>query len=105
MKMPDEQIPVTEEGFELRYRERPGTQVRIELPLDVIASLEQIARTRDMSVEALLKFYIGQNLRQDLAKLFADHVLEKTEQVLTRHLHSDTEVSTILEEIRVQVTT
>ena len=46
-----------------------------------------------MSVEALVKLYIGQGLRQDLARLFADRVLETTAQVLTHHLQSDAEVS------------
>lgn len=55
-----------------------------------------------MSVEALLKLYIGQSMRQDLAKLSADRVLEKTAQVLKQHIRSDAEVSAILKEIRVE---
>ena len=55
-----------------------------------------------MSVEALLKFYIGQELRQDLAKLFSNRVLEVTEQVLSQHIQSEAEISQILAKIRSQ---
>lgn len=48
----------------------------IEIPKDTLDSLKKVAVSQDMSVEALLKLYIGQGLRQYLAKLFADGVLE-----------------------------
>ena len=102
MKKPDEETPKAEEGFALRFRPRTSTPVAIEMPVDTLASLEKAAASRDMSVEALIKLYIGQGLRQDLAKLFADRVLEKTAQVLTRHIQSEEEVSAILKEIRVE---
>jgi hypothetical protein len=35
-------------------------------------SLEEVAASRDMSIDALLKFYIGNGLREDKAKLFSD---------------------------------
>ena len=57
-----------------------------------------------MSVEALLKFYIGQNLRQDLAKLFSDRVIESTAQVLARHIQSEDEIATIIQEIQTEIT-
>jgi len=91
-----------EEGFELKLRTRSSKPVTIHIPADTLASLEKIAAGRDMSVEALLKLYIGQNMRQDLARLSADRVLEKTEQVLTKHIKSQKEVSAILKEIRVE---
>jgi hypothetical protein len=53
-----------------------------------------------MSSQALMKWYIGQGLRQDLSKLFADRVLETTAQVLARHIQSEEEVSAIIREIR-----
>lgn len=67
--MTNEQFPMTEEGFELRFRERPSQKLTIELPSDVVASLERVAASRDMSVDALIRFYIGQNLRLDIAIL------------------------------------
>jgi len=102
MKKPDEVVEQTEEGFALRFRSRAATTVSFEIPVDTLASLEKAAASRDMSPQALIKLYIGQGLRQDLARLFADRVLEKTAQVLTRHIQSEEEVSTILREIRVE---
>lgn len=102
MKKQTEQTPKTEEGFDLKLRSRNGKPVTIHIPADTLSSLEKIAAGRDMSVEALLKFYIGQSMRQDLAKLSADRVLEKTEQVLKQHIQSEEEVFAILKEIRVE---
>jgi len=67
-----------------------------------LAVLKKIASGRDMSVEALLKLYIGKSMQQELAKLSADRVLEKTEQVLKQHIRSEETVSTILKEIRLE---
>ena len=92
----------TEEGFDLRLRSRNNKAVTIHIPADTLASLEKIAASRDMSTEALLKLYVGQSMRQDLAKLSADRVMEKAAQVLTRHIRSEEEVSAILKEIRVE---
>jgi hypothetical protein len=39
-------------------------------------------------------------LRQDLAKLFSNRVLEATAQVLAQHIQSEEEISTIIQEIR-----
>lgn len=102
MKKQTKQPLKTEEGFDLRLRSRDSKPVTIHIPAETLASLEKIASGRDMSVEALLKLYIGQSMRHDLAKLSADRVLEKTEQVLKQHIQSEEEVSNILKEIRVE---
>lgn len=59
---------MSEPEFELKLRPRPSQTVSLNIPIDTLQDLENIASKRDMSVEALLKFYIGQGLRQDLAK-------------------------------------
>ena len=102
MKKQTDQTMKTEEGFDLKVRSRNSKPVTIHIPADTLASLEKIAGGRDMSVEALLKLYIGQSMRQDLAKLSTDRVLEKTAQVLKQHIQSEEEVSAILKEIRVE---
>ncbi|MCC6499403.1 MAG: hypothetical protein IT313_03945 [Anaerolineales bacterium] len=102
MKKQTEQPLKTEEGFELKVRLRESKPVTIHIPSDTLTSLEKIAAGRDMSVEALLKLYIGQAMRQDLAKLSADRVMEKTAQVLKQHIQSEADVSAILKEIRVE---
>ncbi len=84
----------------LRPRPRPQTDITLTIPRDVAGSLMRVASARDMSVDALLKLYIGQGLRQDIARLFADRVLDVTAQVLTTHGQSPDQVSAILQEIR-----
>jgi hypothetical protein len=66
--------------------------------------LKKVAVNRDMTLDGLLKFYIGQNLRQDLAKLFSERVLESTAQVLARHIQSEEEILTIIQEIQAETT-
>ncbi len=102
MKKQNNKTPKAEEGFDLKVRSRNSKPVTLHIPADTLASLEKIAAGRDMSVEALLKLYISQSMRQDLAKISADRVLEKTEQVLKQHIESEEEVSAILKEIRVE---
>ena len=94
--------PRTEEGFDLKVRSRASKPVTIYVPSAALASLEKTAAGRDMSVEALLKLYIGQSMRQGVAKLSADRLLKKTAEVLTRHIESKEEVSAILKEIRTE---
>ncbi|WP_427158159.1 hypothetical protein ACQFX9_20800 [Aliinostoc sp. HNIBRCY26] len=91
-----------EEEFILQLHPRLNETLTLEIPKDTLESLKKIADSRDMSCEALLKFYIGQGLRQDLAKLFSNRVLEATAQVLARHIESEAEISDILQEIRSQ---
>jgi hypothetical protein len=89
-----------EEELTLQLHPRPKQTVSLEIPSDTLESLKKVAASRDMSLEALLKFYIGQGLRQDLAKLFSNRILEATAQVLARHIQSEEEISDILQEIR-----
>ncbi|MDF5738891.1 MULTISPECIES: hypothetical protein [unclassified Nostoc] len=91
-----------EEEFILQLHPRANETVSLEIPKDTLESLKKIADSRDMSSNALLKFYIGQGLRQDLAKLFSNCVLEATAQVLAKHIQSEAEISDILQEIRSQ---
>jgi hypothetical protein len=94
---------ITEEGYTLRPRRRESVDVKLSVPIDVLASLERVAQRRDLPLNALLKFYIGQNLRRDLADYFSNDVLERTEEVLSRRLSSKEEVSEILHEIKLDL--
>lgn len=85
---------------ELKLRPRPSTTLSLKIPTDTYENLERIAAARDMSLDALMKLYIGQGLRHDLAQRFADHVLDLTAQVLARHGQSPEQVEAILREIR-----
>ena len=84
----------------LRLRTRPSESVRLSMPSDTLQLVRRVAATRDMSTEALLKFYIGQGLRQDASRLFSERIMETTAEVLARHIPSEEERSGILREIR-----
>lgn len=94
-----------EEEMELHIRPRAIEAVTIEIPKDTLESIEKIAVRRDMSRQALLKLYIGQGLRQDLTKMFADRMMETTAHVLARHIESEEGVSAIIQEIQREATT
>ena len=76
MSKPEETL-ITEEGFELRFRPRASSELTIQIPDDVLVSLQKLADNRDMSVEALVKLYVGQGLRQDLAGQVGERELKK----------------------------
>jgi hypothetical protein len=84
---------------DLSIRPRPAEVVSIKLPADTLATLKKVAESCGMSYEALIKFYVGQGLRQDLARLSADNVLQTAAEVLAQHIESQDEVAAILEEI------
>lgn len=65
------------EELELRVRPRESETVSIRIPKDTLEDLKKVAIQRDMPLEALLKFYIGKCLRQDLSQLFANQAGEK----------------------------
>ncbi|MBI3943614.1 MAG: hypothetical protein HY326_11430 [Chloroflexi bacterium] len=104
MKKLDIETSETEEEFVLSLHPRPARTVSLKIPEDAWSALEKIAHSRDMSPEALLKLYIGEKLRQDVARRFGDRVLEKTAEVLARHPQSEAEFSAILQEIRDEAT-
>ena len=83
----------------LHVRARLTEAMTIDIPVDTLDMLRQVAANRDMSVQALLKLYIGHGLRQDSTRLYADHILERTAEVLARHVTSPEEVAAILREI------
>jgi len=51
----------------LRLHPQATEDVTVAIPVDALAVLRAVAETRDMSLDALLRFYIGHGLRQDLA--------------------------------------
>ena len=61
-----------EENIKLQIKPRATEAILLQIPVDAMRSLEEVAASRDMSIDALLKFYIGNGLREDKAKLFSD---------------------------------
>lgn len=64
----DKKEIVTEEGFTLKFYPRETKTVELEISVDTLEALENKAKERNLPLEALLKFYVGQGLRQDLSQ-------------------------------------
>ncbi len=64
----DKKEIVTEEGFTLKFYPRETKTVELEISVETLEALESKAKERDLPLKALLKFYVGQGLRQDLSQ-------------------------------------
>lgn len=64
----DKKEITTEEGFTLRFYPRETKEVTLEISADTLETLKRKADEKDLPLKALLKFYIGQGLRQDLSE-------------------------------------
>lgn len=72
---------VTPEGYKLSFRERESAEIKLNVPKDVLASLEKIADEKNLSIESVLKFFIGQGLRIESAKDVAkESVIKKLKE-------------------------
>jgi hypothetical protein len=60
------------EQVQIHWRPRETETVTLKLPKSAIASLQKVAESKEMSVDALLKLYISQALRRDLSDLSAN---------------------------------
>ena len=57
-----------EDAVVLRVRPRASTPVTLLVPDDVLTLLQQVAIDREMSLDGLLKLYIGKGLRVDRSR-------------------------------------
>jgi hypothetical protein len=77
--------------------------VSLSIPAEALAPLRKVAATRDMSIEAPMRLYISQGLRQDTSRLFSERILETTARVLARHISSEDRAA-LLREIQGEAT-
>ena len=84
----------------LKIRARPSRMVSIRIPQDTLDALKRVAGHKDMAYQALIKFYVGQGLRADLASLHSQRVIDAASEILRRHVKSPRKVFTIVEQIR-----
>jgi hypothetical protein len=97
MNSPDE---TSNETVELKVNVRFSEAVTVKIPIDTLAALRAIASKKDMSLEGLIKFYVGQGLRADLTQLRADQTLNTAQQVLAEYLNSGEAAAKLVNEIR-----
>jgi hypothetical protein len=89
-----------EEALELTITPRPTEAIALSIPVDTLASLRVVAAQKQMSLEGLLKFYIGRCLRADLTQLRAGQTLEAAQQVLSEYLQSEAAAAALVATIR-----
>ncbi len=58
---------ITEEGFPLKFYPSETRTTTLELSTDTLEMLEKVAKRKALPLKALLKFYVGQGLRNDLS--------------------------------------
>lgn len=59
---------MTEEGFELKPYPEEKEEITISIPRLTFEALEKIAERKNLPLKAVIKFYIGQGMRQDLSE-------------------------------------
>lgn len=90
----------TNEDCTLTIKVRPSETVSIKIPLDTLEKLKEIANSRDISVESLIRFYIGKNLREEIREQFSNKLMKSTLKVLTKHIASESQREEIIQEIK-----
>lgn len=80
-------------------KDRPMASVTLRMPEDVVADLKRIAPQLGFSgYQALMRAYIGQGLRQDLARL-EDNPFEKLLEGLKRHGVAESLLDEVIAEV------
>ncbi len=79
-------------------RDRPMTTISMRIPEDVVDDLKEIAKKLDFSgYQPLIRAYIGQGLRRDLARLDRPE-LAGIEESMRRHGVREETIAAILED-------
>ena len=72
-------------------KDRPTTMISIRMPVDVVEKLKKIAPVKGMSgYQALIKYYVGKGLREDLDLFMEIEAAEKKDSVLAALLRDGT---------------
>ena len=82
-------------------KDRPMAMVSIRLPQDVVVDLKRVAPQLGFSgYQPLIRTYIGQGLRQDLARLENTPSLDEFVNTLRRHGVKEQVITEVLAEMR-----
>lgn len=84
-------------------KDRPMTTISIRMPDDVVDDLKRIAPLLGFSgYQPLLRAYVGQGLRQDLARLEGTVEMSEFIASLTRHGVDEAVIADAMDELRSQ---
>jgi hypothetical protein len=65
---------VTPEGYTITFYDEESVEIKLDIPKETFESLRRIAEKRNLSVESVIKFFIGKGMRDlepELAKELA----------------------------------
>jgi hypothetical protein len=65
---------VTPEGYTLTFYDSESVEIKLNMPKELFETLEVVAKKKNLSVESVIKFFIGKGLRDldpELAKKVA----------------------------------
>jgi ATP phosphoribosyltransferase len=79
----------------LKLHRRSSKMVSIRVPEDTLAQLKSVAAQKELGYQALLKLYIGDGLRRDLAAMSQASFIAKTVNVLRKHIADEKKVAVI----------
>lgn len=60
---------ITPEGYAVTFSDQDSVEIKLNIPKEVLETLEDIAQKKNLSVESVLKFFIGKGLRDLEPKL------------------------------------
>lgn len=72
----------------------------LSIPLGTLEQLKEVAASKDLGCQSLLKLYNGEGLRKDLSVMKTRTLLNETENLLRKHLGNDRKLNTILNKLR-----
>ena len=74
--------------------ERESVDIELNIPKDVFESLEKIAEKRNLLVESVLKFFIGQGLRKELgSKETSEHARKRLKSIRNENKSIDLDLA------------
>ena len=75
---------------------RPNKSITMRIPEDVLEDLKRVASRKGVTgYQGLIKLYIGQALRKDLAEMREEQAAERARRVLEKH----TVAASVIEEV------
>lgn len=81
-------------------KDRPTTSMTMRIPVHVLQGLKEVAPIKGMTgYQSLIKFYIGQGLRKDLADIKRKNFTERTKKVLKKYKVNPKAIEEIMEAV------
>jgi hypothetical protein len=67
----------TPEGHTLTFSDRASVEIKLDIPKDTLEVLKEIAKRKSLSVESVIKFFIGKGLRETEPELASELAVKR----------------------------